>query len=207
MEIQNVLISELKPAEYNPRQMNKEQVTNLTASIKEFGLVDPIIVNSNPDRFNVIVGGHQRVEVAKRLGLVDVPVFYINLTLDKEKELNLRLNKNLGEWDWTLLANLDEELLKSVGFSDSELSKNFNTDDEVEGEEKFTSEVLEENNYIVLTFDNVMDWQVAENLFELESVNSLDSKEGYKRKGVGRVVDGKKLLAILEKYDDSNTKL
>src|ERR1700685_3274899 len=67
LNIVHVIINDLIEAEYNPRQMTEKQVSDLTASIKEFGLVDPILVNSNSERKNVIIGGHQRVKIARTL--------------------------------------------------------------------------------------------------------------------------------------------
>jgi len=87
MEITNVPINELKPAEYNPRQATKEQVKQLRESITKFGLVDPVIVNKNAERFNIIIGGHFRWRVAKDMGLSEIPVFYIDLSEKEEKEL------------------------------------------------------------------------------------------------------------------------
>jgi len=59
---------------------------------------------------------------------VDVRVPSRLLTPEEEKELNLRLNKNLGQWDFDMLANFDEELLKDVGFESQELDKIFQLD-------------------------------------------------------------------------------
>jgi len=130
IEIKYIAISKLKPAEYNPRKASDIEVKNLTESIKKFGLVDPIIVNSAPERKNIIVGGHFRLRVAKQLGYKEVPVVYINIPdIEKEKELNLRLNKNLGSFDYDLLANFDEDLLKEVGFEQEELEDIFQLDD------------------------------------------------------------------------------
>ena len=98
-------IEQLIFAEYNPRQLTKDQYQGLKDSITRFGLVDPVIVNKHKDRKNIIVGGHQRVKVAKDLGFKDVPCVEVSLTLDKERELNIRLNRNTGEWDWDSLAN------------------------------------------------------------------------------------------------------
>jgi ParB-like chromosome segregation protein Spo0J len=126
MEIKEIKISELKPAEYNPRKWTEEEINNLKESIKRFGIVDPIIVNSAENRKNVVIGGHFRLKVAKDLGMDTVPVVYVNISDEqKEKELNLRLNKNLGEWDLKLLAEFDETLLKDVGFDGSELDNIF----------------------------------------------------------------------------------
>ena len=96
MEIVKVKINELKAAEYNPRKMSEKEVQDLTDSIKEFGLVEPIVVNNYPGRENIIVGGHQRFNIAKQEGFTEMPVVYVSLDEKKEKELNLRLNKNLG---------------------------------------------------------------------------------------------------------------
>jgi len=67
---------------------------NLMESIRQYGLVDPIIVNSLPERKNVVIGGHFRLESAKALAIKEVPVLYLSLSLEREKELNLRLNQN-----------------------------------------------------------------------------------------------------------------
>ncbi|HBX15890.1 MAG: (Cytosine-5-)-methyltransferase protein [Candidatus Magasanikbacteria bacterium GW2011_GWA2_42_32] len=124
-EIINIKINELKPADYNPRQMTEKQARDLTESIKKFGLVDPIIVNSHPGRENVVIGGHQRLKIASNLGFTEVPVVYVDLDENREKELNLRLNRNTGEWDWDLLANFDKNLLLEIGFESQELDKGF----------------------------------------------------------------------------------
>jgi len=121
--MEKVNINDLKPAEYNPRKASSKEKDDLKKSIKEFGLVDPIIVNSAKNRKNVIIGGHFRVKMAKELGITEVPVVYVNIPDEKkERELNLRLNKNLGQWDWDMLANFDEEQLKEVGFSEKDIN-------------------------------------------------------------------------------------
>lgn len=113
----------LLPAAYNPRSWDEAAAAKLTDSIRRFGLVDPLIVNCAPNRKNIIIGGHFRYEIAKRLGINKVPVVYINIPdIDKEKELNLRLNRNTGQWDFELLKSFDIELLLDVGFDDSDLS-------------------------------------------------------------------------------------
>lgn len=191
-------ISDLKPAEYNPRKIGTRERMELTKSLKNFDMVVPIVVNVNPKRNNIIVGGHQRVVVAKDLGHKEMPCVEVNLPLDKEKELNLRLNKNGGEFDPNLLSLLDKDLLRQVGFLDKEINKAFADSNTIAQEEEFTSEVLEENNYIVFTFDNSIDWLTISDKLDLKSVNALDSKDDYRRKGIGRVVDGKKLLELLQ---------
>ena len=115
-------IDELIFAEYNPRQLTKDQYQGLKDSITRFGLVDPVIINKHKERDNIIVGGHQRVKIAKDLGYKEVPCVEVNLTPEKERELNIRLNKNTGEWDWDSLANyFDVSDLLEWGFTDDEL--------------------------------------------------------------------------------------
>jgi len=113
---------DLVMAEYNPRQLTKDQYTQLKDSIMRFGLVDPLIVNKNKERKNILVGGHQRLRIAKDMGVESIPCVEVDLTLDQEKELNIRLNKNVGEWDFDALANyFDVGELTEWGFSNDDL--------------------------------------------------------------------------------------
>ncbi len=124
-----VPINELIPVDYNPRKHDEVATEQLKQSILRFGLVDPIIVNSAPNRNHRIIGGHFRWKVAKELGYQTVPVVFVDIPdLEKEKELNLRLNKNTGEFDWDLLAKFDESFLADVGFSSNELDGIFDVD-------------------------------------------------------------------------------
>jgi len=110
-------IDDLIFAEYNPRQLSDEQYKHLKDSISRFGLIDPIIINKNKDRKGIIIGGHQRVKVAKTIGIIE-----IDLTYDKERELNVRLNKNTGSWDFDVLANtFDIDELIDWGFDEKDL--------------------------------------------------------------------------------------
>ena len=139
-------INSLIFAEYNPRQLTKDQYQNLKDSISRYGLVDPIIVNSNKDRKNIIVGGHQRVKVAKDMDIEYVPVLEVDLTYEKERELNIRLNKNTGEWDMDILANnFDMEELIDFGFNDEDL-KIFNEEHWKEPVQKEYDENIETDN-------------------------------------------------------------
>ena len=121
MKIETKLISELQPAEYNPRQITKTQFSQLKDSIKKFGLVDPIIINQNG---NIVVGGHQRLRAMQELKHTEIECVVLNLTPEEEKELNIRLNKSGGEWDFDLLSNFDIEELKDWGFKEIELGLN-----------------------------------------------------------------------------------
>ena len=130
LQVEYVSVDELQAADYNPRKHNEKQAEDLKESIRRFGLVDPLIVNSHGKRKNIVIGGHFRLEVAKSLGYTEVPVVYVKITtLKKEKELNLRLNKNTGEFDFELLSQFDESFLDDIGFSSEELDDIFLEDD------------------------------------------------------------------------------
>lgn len=136
LKIQTVKIDELKNSEYNPRKWSKPASEQMTESVKRFGLVDPILCNIAPGRERVVIGGHFRLKVAKELGYLEVPVVYVNIPeLEKEKELNLRLNKNLGDWDYKLLAEFDESILGDIGFTSEEIDNIF--DEDIEEKETF----------------------------------------------------------------------
>lgn len=121
-----VAATALKPADYNPRKWSKKAINNLKESIARFGYAEPIICNSAENRKNIVIGGHFRLHVAKLLGHKEVPVVYLDIPdIEKEKELNLRLNKNTGEFDVELLRSFDTDLLLDVGFSSTELTDLF----------------------------------------------------------------------------------
>jgi len=126
-----VPIDKLIKADYNPRKWDEKALKDLKQSIKRFGIVDPAIVNIAPKRKNIVIGGHMRIEAAKALGIKEMPVVYVNLPdLEKEKELNLRLNKNQGEFDFSLLANFAEDFLADVGFDSEDLDEIFDWEDD-----------------------------------------------------------------------------
>ena len=116
-------VEDLVVAEYNPRTLSNKKLEDIKDSITKFGFVDPVVINEHPDRKNVIVGGHQRVKVARKMGMEKVPAVFVKLSFDDEKELNIRLNKNQGDWDYSLLKDqFNEEQLVDWGFSERDLS-------------------------------------------------------------------------------------
>ena len=117
-----VPVSLIKPNEYNPKKFSEAQLDQIAESIKRFGFVDPLVCNSAKGRENILIGGHGRLKVAKQLKIKDVPVVYVSIPdLEKEKELNIRLHKNQGEFDFELLKDFNEDFLLDVGFSGNEL--------------------------------------------------------------------------------------
>jgi DNA modification methylase len=130
LTIETVEINKLNPAPYNPRKWSESAIKQLTESITNFGMVDPLLVNGAPERKNVVIGGHFRLKVAKDLGITEVPVVYVNIPdLEREQRLNITLNKALGDWDWEMLAKFDETLLSDIGFTSEEIDQVFDLDD------------------------------------------------------------------------------
>ena len=131
LKIVYVPTEKLRLSEYNPRKWDKEAESQLKESIKKYGFVDPILVNSALNREGVVIGGHFRLTIAKELKIAQVPVVYIDIPdLEKEKELNIRLNKNTGEFDFDLLAKFDESFLADIGFTSEEMDSIFEEDQE-----------------------------------------------------------------------------
>ena len=123
MEILDISISELKLAGYNPRKIKPEELELLATGIKEFGFVQPVIINQD----NTIIGGHQRVRAAEMIGLSSVPCLTVDISKDKEKALNIALNKIGGQWDRKLLDDLLLEVMNTTfeltGFDNESLQK------------------------------------------------------------------------------------
>lgn len=169
MELEPIKITDIVPADYNPRKISEQEYTKLRNSIETFGLVDPIIINL---KNNHIVGGHQRYDVLldqymedndffpelQMLRLGDVGFVFSDTDLsieneDYEKALNLALNKISGEWDNDKLsAVLNDLSLKGfdtdlTGFDDLELT-----------ELQFENDIIyDENNDYDLSLDEESD--------------------------------------------------
>lgn len=126
MEIRKVKVSDLRPAEYNPRQDLKpgdRKYEKIARSIDEFGYVEPIVWNETTGN---IVGGHQRLKILIERGETEVEVSVVRLNEHDEKVLNVALNKITGRWDTGKLTDLLKELqaegaMEVTGFEDWEL--------------------------------------------------------------------------------------
>ena len=146
-ELKVLPVSVLKPAEYNPRKKLKpgdKEYKKIKASIEEFGFADPLVINSDM----TIIGGHQRLTVAQDLGYTEVPCAVVDVDKDREKALNIALNKITGQWDEEMLANL----LKDLD------TVKFNTD--LTGFDRSEIEDL---------FSNIYDKKVKEDNFDVDS--------------------------------------
>ena len=145
LHVVNVNINTLKESGYNPREISDAEFANLVKSIKVHSLVQPLIANDNPKRKHILIAGHQRLRAAKEAGLKTVPVTYLDLTLEQEKALSLRLNRIGGSFvEEMLRANFDIELLLDTGFDDSDLAHIWNDQLEVDDDNFDEEKALKE---------------------------------------------------------------
>nr|DAY87057.1 MAG TPA: ParB protein [Caudoviricetes sp.] len=196
-------IRELKPYKKNAKKHPKEQVERIMNSIKQFGFFEHRAIAIDKDDY--VVEGHGRILAAKKAGLTQVPTICLdNMTEEQIKAWRLIENKTAeSSYDETLMNEEISELLKSdidmevFGFRMDALE---DETIEVEPDVPFTEILNEENNYIVLKFNNKIDWLNAMGLFGIEKAKAYPTKkEGNKksfgmRAGVGRVLDGQKAL-------------
>lgn len=149
MKVQEIEISKLKPAKYNPRKISEEELKKLVKSINEYGFVEPIVVNKDM----TVIGGHQRLKALEYLEEKTAPCTLVDLTKTQEKALNIALNKISGEFDIPMLKELLTELddgefdMDLTGFGEEELEKLLNDSHLDEKEEEEPAEV--NSGYII----------------------------------------------------------
>jgi len=132
VDIQKIKMELLNPAGYNPRKDLKpgdKEYEKLKRSITEFGYVEPVIWNK---RTGNVVGGHQRLKVLLDLGFSEIDCVVVDLDEQREKALNVALNKIQGEWDTdklaALMADLDSNAfdVSLTGFDAAEIDELMN---------------------------------------------------------------------------------
>ena len=131
MLIEKKSTADLLPADYNPRKDLKPgdaEYEKLKRSIEQFGYVEPVIWNKTTGR---VVGGHQRLKVLMDMGITEVECVVVEMDEDKEKALNIALNKISGDWDKDKLALLIADLqgadfdVSLTGFEPAEIDDLF----------------------------------------------------------------------------------
>lgn len=198
-------IKDIKPYERNAKKHDETQIKNVMESIKQFGMAQPLVV----DKEGVLIIGHCRLIACKRLKMKEVPVVKMDdLTQEQVDKLRLLDNKlNESEWDFDLLT----EDIPTLDFSDFDIDWGFKEEieeaiKEEEGEEQFTEVLGEEHNYIVLYFDNEVDWLQLQSLIDVDEKMNLSTRKdgkinkGMKRKSIGRVFNGKEVLERLREH-------
>ena len=103
-------IKDLKKHSKNPRTLNKNQEKHLSQSLNKFGLIEKPIVTID----GLIIGGHQRINVLKKQKVKEIECWVADQEISEKDidELNIRLNKNTGDWDYDILADQWEVKIK-----------------------------------------------------------------------------------------------
>jgi hypothetical protein len=204
LKIEYVDINELKEYSNNAKLHPDEQIEQIKQSIKDFGMNDPLAIDKN----NVIIEGHGRLLACRQLGIEQVPVIRLNeLTEEQRKAYTLVHNKLTMNSDFDIDV-LQDELSNIIDFDMESYGFEFLDDDEeveevIEPEVQFTEVLGEEHNYIVLYFDNDVDWLQICSLLDISEKKNLSTrKDGYvshamERKSVGRVFKGNDALERL----------
>jgi DNA modification methylase len=125
LSVEEVSIDELRPDPANPRRISEEDLDALERSLRQFGFVQPVLARREDQ---TVIGGHQRLVAARRLGLTTVPVTWLDISVEQARVLGLALNKISGSWDEQLLARLIADLqatpdvdLTLSGFGEDEI--------------------------------------------------------------------------------------
>lgn len=185
----------------NWRTHSEDQRDAMREVLEQIGWVQKVVVNK---RTGHIIDGHLRVEEARKKG-EKVPVVFVDLSAVEERRM-LALFDPLGsmagmdrrrlkevltdiDGDGPGVKALMESLRSSVGIKEK-------TDDRPEV--PFTEELLEEHNYLVLTFSNSVDWLHLQSLYPLKEVKSLRSEGKFQQIGIGRVVDGIEFIRTIK---------
>lgn len=205
-----VPIDDIKPNPRNPNKHPESQIELLAKIITANGWRAPITVST---RSGYVVRGHGRLMAAKRAGLTECPVDFQDYESDEQEMQDLLADNRiaeLAEIDQGMLDSMLDELddmgadLELAGFLDEE-DEGLEIEDEPEPEVPFTDVLNEEHNYIVLYFDNEIDWMQAQTLFEIKPVKAfstrMDGSENPKtiKRGVGRVMKGAVALENLRR--------
>ena len=133
-EMQLVAVSKLIPYVNNARTHSAEQVMKLRSSLREFGFINPVIIDRE---FNVIAG-HGRILAAKEEGILEVPCVFVDYLTEAQKKAYILADNRMAMdagWDEELLR-IEIEALQSeefdiglTGFDESEIADLFGSDD------------------------------------------------------------------------------
>lgn len=207
-----------------PRNPKDHDLGLLYESFSRFGFVKPLLVDETTGK---LIAGHGRldalgmqfrsspksppagIKIAPNTISWLIPVIR-GIAFKNETEAEAYLiadNRTSEQGGWLedrlyVVLTDHADNLRGIGYDGDDLDKLAQDldpgEEEVKPEIPFTAELLEEHNYVVFTFDKDFDWNVVASALEIKAVQALDSEGSYMRAGTGRVVDGQKLLDLLE---------
>lgn len=183
-------IDKLIPYVNNARTHSPEQINKLRASLREFGFINPVIID---DKFNV-VAGHGRIAAAQAEGIKEVPCVYVDYLTEAQKKAYILADNRMAMdagWDEEMLSVELEALqdmafdLSMTGFDDKELADLFKTNEEVQDDDFDLDAALEKAAFV----KKVDIWTVGRHrLMCGDATNAED---------VAKLMDGKKANIIV----------
>ena len=216
LNIVEMKIDDLIPADYNPRKISNDAKIGLKHSINKHGYVQNIIYNK---RTGNLVSGHQRVAIMREDGITDVDVHVVDLPLEEEKVLNVQMNNHMIEGDFTSdvesllmeIADYDPDtydtammydLVSNVEFDEEEDKKEDTSDEEYPDPEMDIERMalmpFESYDAIVIVCTDSQDFAYLREKFGLRKVN-MSPLGNAKKIGQNRVVDARRVIKILGK--------
>lgn len=186
----------------NPRQGD---VGAIAESFRRFGQQKPIVVQSSSGQ---VAAGNHAVDAMGALRWTHGAGVMSDLTDEDARAYLIADNRTaeLGTYDETALGEMLKRLaqegnLRGTGYDGDDVDEFLKRLDReagrVQPEIEFSQELLEEHNYVVLYFDNELDWASAQSKLGIETVKAPDATDTYERKGVGRIIRGVDVIARL----------
>jgi len=191
---QQVKIYKIKGNPKNPRIIKNDKFKKLVKSIQEF----PEMLEKRPivvDEDMMVLGGNMRLKASKEAGLKEVWIdIATGWSQEKKDEFIVKDNVGFGEWEWDMLANdWNSAILAEWGvdvWQNEDDIKEIQNPENVESENPFATELDRESNYIVLKFDNDIDWIQAKTIFNLKTETARRQNGKPWSSGIGRVLNG-----------------
>lgn len=202
--VEQVPVDQVVPYDRNPR-VNDRAVAHVLESLRRHGQVRPLVASAPGHPFTgpVLCCGHTTLKALREFGAKTAAVQFHAFASEAEfVDYNIRDNKTteFAEWDEAELAALSAEFaldMEGMGFDAPNVEKEKEPRPEVE----FAEDLLLAHNYVVLYFDNDLDWQVAVERFGLRQVRSRDPADTCQKVGIGRVIRGAEWLPRIAPAD------
>ena len=207
-------VDELITPDYNPRKITPKQKEEIRRSLDQFGMVQPLVVNTfkdeenGIDRTGIIIGGNQRFHILKQMGYKEVPCVEVCLSPEDEKLLNLRLNKNQADFDFEALKEFfDNEMLFSVGFTEKEIGKELSefdkkmaaiTNKSTEVAMPIVPKFNEKYGCVIIVFQSELDEVFLLNFLHLEKAKDYKNS----RVGIPYIMKVQDFQKIIQQYEE-----
>ncbi len=190
---------QLKGLPKNPRLIKDEKFEDLKKSISECEVMTAIreVVVTPYNEHYIVIAGNQRFKAMEELKFKTIPCKIVPKGTPPKvmREIAIKDNQHSGADDWKILKeDWEKEEYEAWGL-ESEKEK----DKEVEGKVEFSEHLSESNNYVVLYFNNDIDWLQAQTHFDVKTVSSKRANGEKWSTGKGRVIDGAEYLDKIKK--------